>query len=236
MEDGAFIRAIVTNPDDDTTRLVYADWLDERGDPRGALLRAELEWARPWRDGNCPPDPKALRKQAKKIDPLWALRVARPPLGVCCALLVTPQSEDGGAGGAGEADEVPEFDFPIPLDFVALMANYAGRDGAPFTIRWPAAWGELWEPGTAVRFDPGFIFDWDIFAEAFDEFDEDEPDVAWVAGCENASSRDGTLSLALGGRKAGRVFVGSGMYVGLEGLVEVAPSLSAFLALVRPAE
>ena len=29
-EDEAFIRAIEASPDDDTIRLVYADWLDEQ--------------------------------------------------------------------------------------------------------------------------------------------------------------------------------------------------------------
>src|SRR5205823_8016987 len=28
---------------DETSRLVFADWLDERGDPRGELLRVQLE-------------------------------------------------------------------------------------------------------------------------------------------------------------------------------------------------
>jgi uncharacterized protein (TIGR02996 family) len=37
-EDEAFIRAVVDRPGDDTARLVYADWLDERSDPRGAYL------------------------------------------------------------------------------------------------------------------------------------------------------------------------------------------------------
>jgi uncharacterized protein (TIGR02996 family) len=40
-EERAFVRAIADNPDDETTRLVYADWLDERGDPRGSILRLE---------------------------------------------------------------------------------------------------------------------------------------------------------------------------------------------------
>jgi small subunit ribosomal protein S1 len=31
-EEIAFLRALLANPDDDTTRLVYADWLDEHGD------------------------------------------------------------------------------------------------------------------------------------------------------------------------------------------------------------
>src|SRR4029434_9416690 len=37
----AFIREIVTHPDDDAPRLIYADWLEERGDPQGAVIRVE---------------------------------------------------------------------------------------------------------------------------------------------------------------------------------------------------
>jgi uncharacterized protein (TIGR02996 family) len=37
-EDG-LLNAIKTNPGDDLPRLVYADWLDERDDPRGDFLR-----------------------------------------------------------------------------------------------------------------------------------------------------------------------------------------------------
>jgi uncharacterized protein (TIGR02996 family) len=37
-EDG-FWAAIAANPDDDLPKLVFADWLDERGDPRGQCLR-----------------------------------------------------------------------------------------------------------------------------------------------------------------------------------------------------
>jgi len=40
-----FMRAIVDNPDDDTYRLVFADWLEERGDPRGAFIRVQCQIA-----------------------------------------------------------------------------------------------------------------------------------------------------------------------------------------------
>jgi uncharacterized protein (TIGR02996 family) len=40
--DLGFINAIKANPDDDLPRLVYADWLDERGDPRGNFIRLHL--------------------------------------------------------------------------------------------------------------------------------------------------------------------------------------------------
>jgi uncharacterized protein (TIGR02996 family) len=38
----AFLQAILTAPDDDTPRLAYADWLEERGDARSEFLRLHL--------------------------------------------------------------------------------------------------------------------------------------------------------------------------------------------------
>jgi uncharacterized protein (TIGR02996 family) len=48
MTDGdALYRAILDNPDDDAPRLVWADWLDEHGDPdRAAFIRLQCEWTR----------------------------------------------------------------------------------------------------------------------------------------------------------------------------------------------
>ena len=40
-----FLAQIAANPDDDALRLVYADWLEERGDPRCELIRLEAEMA-----------------------------------------------------------------------------------------------------------------------------------------------------------------------------------------------
>lgn len=40
-QDDTFLRAIIENPNDDTPRLIYADWLDERGDPRGEFIRVQ---------------------------------------------------------------------------------------------------------------------------------------------------------------------------------------------------
>src|SRR5947209_5479870 len=52
--DDAFLRAIIEGPDDDDLRLVYADWLDERGDPRGEFIRVQVELARPSGDDGPP--------------------------------------------------------------------------------------------------------------------------------------------------------------------------------------
>src|SRR4051794_20982226 len=37
------IRAILTEPDEPAPRQVYADWLEERGDPLGDLARIQAE-------------------------------------------------------------------------------------------------------------------------------------------------------------------------------------------------
>jgi uncharacterized protein (TIGR02996 family) len=43
VNDEAFLRAVADDPADETTRLVYADWLDERDDPRGEYIRLQVE-------------------------------------------------------------------------------------------------------------------------------------------------------------------------------------------------
>ena len=46
-ESPAFLAAIAANPDDDLPRLVYADWLDENGDPdRAEFIRIQIELAK----------------------------------------------------------------------------------------------------------------------------------------------------------------------------------------------
>ena len=42
----AFLQDILANPEDDTPRLIYADWLEERGDPRGEFIRVQCRLAR----------------------------------------------------------------------------------------------------------------------------------------------------------------------------------------------
>jgi uncharacterized protein (TIGR02996 family) len=48
-EEGELLAAIRAAPRDDASRRVYADWLLERGDPRGELIAVQCEQARtPW--------------------------------------------------------------------------------------------------------------------------------------------------------------------------------------------
>lgn len=45
-DERAFLATIAAEPEDDTVRLVYADWLEERGDPRGEFVRVQCRLAR----------------------------------------------------------------------------------------------------------------------------------------------------------------------------------------------
>lgn len=51
MDDAAFLAALHDHPEDDATRLVYADWLEERGDPRAEYLRLGVAIAEHLRRG-----------------------------------------------------------------------------------------------------------------------------------------------------------------------------------------
>src|SRR4051794_39815561 len=43
-QDEAFLQAIIERPDDDTPRLVYADWLEEHGDAaRAEFIRVQCQ-------------------------------------------------------------------------------------------------------------------------------------------------------------------------------------------------
>jgi uncharacterized protein (TIGR02996 family) len=79
MDDAGFLRAILAAPDDAALRLVYADWLDERGDPRGEYLRCRCA-----RAALRPEDPKhaallrreqELRRQSPAVILPWERRL-----------------------------------------------------------------------------------------------------------------------------------------------------------------
>jgi uncharacterized protein (TIGR02996 family) len=130
-DDEAFIRAIVAAPGDDAPRLVYADWLDDRGDARGAYLRAEVERVKDQMAGG---RAKAVR-QAKGLDPVWAARVSRPPAGVCSQHLglssTGPGAEESDIDAAGAT-----LDVTLPPQFRALLLNYSLGQlrGGPFVL------------------------------------------------------------------------------------------------------
>ena len=77
-EEEPFLRAVESDIHDDAPRLVYADWLDERGDPRGEYLRLQVRFAREWTYQD--QLPKELEREAElraELPPEWFARVRR---------------------------------------------------------------------------------------------------------------------------------------------------------------
>jgi|GEM_PF-2514677 len=145
-EDEAFIRAIREQPDDETARLVYADWLDDRGDPRGPYLRAEAEWVvlQP-ADEQYRPLFRHISQLAAKLNPAWFATVSRMgqiiqrawlPLVVGFdppeSALDLPKAWGEAAGqlrallakSFGEAEV--DRRFCVPADFVAFLCLIGG--------------------------------------------------------------------------------------------------------------
>ncbi|MEK6233367.1 MAG: TIGR02996 domain-containing protein [Planctomycetales bacterium] len=63
-QERAFREEILAAPEDDAPRLIFADWLEERGDPRGDFIRAQCELARLH---EADPRTDALRRQQREL-------------------------------------------------------------------------------------------------------------------------------------------------------------------------
>lgn len=59
-----FVQEIASRPDDDTPRLVYADWLEDRGDPQGEFIRLQCELTQ---SANEPDRVEELRRRQREL-------------------------------------------------------------------------------------------------------------------------------------------------------------------------
>lgn len=75
MDQRSFLQAIIEDPDDDGPRLIFADWLEEQGNPRGEFIRVQCELERLGED-----DPRRLQLETRQ-----------------CVLLAEHQNEWAGA-------------------------------------------------------------------------------------------------------------------------------------------
>jgi uncharacterized protein (TIGR02996 family) len=83
-EDKAFVRAILNSPADLSGWLAYADWLDERDDPRAEFIRLQVRILTPdemW------PDPIGVLERIEELrptlDPDWLAVFERAPIDNC---------------------------------------------------------------------------------------------------------------------------------------------------------
>jgi uncharacterized protein (TIGR02996 family) len=81
VTDDPFFGVVSATPGDDTARRVYADWLEERDDPRAAFLRLEVETAAlPLADARRAALQARLLEAAAGIDLDWLFAVSRVPI------------------------------------------------------------------------------------------------------------------------------------------------------------
>lgn len=90
------LRALLDDPADDTTRMVYADWLDEQGDPESSakahFLRVTVRLMGPiprvgWRSAR----KKELHALATTLPPAWLAVVSRVRVERCGAPAAPPE-------------------------------------------------------------------------------------------------------------------------------------------------
>jgi uncharacterized protein (TIGR02996 family) len=74
-EERGFLDAILDEPDDDVPRLVYADWLTERGDPRGEFIQVQCRLARTPR---YEPTPRESHQREQDLLRAWRSEWERP--------------------------------------------------------------------------------------------------------------------------------------------------------------
>jgi uncharacterized protein (TIGR02996 family) len=81
MTEDAFIAAVLAEPGSDTPRLVYADWLEERGDPRAEFLRLEDQLLKlSPAEERYPTLRTRLEVLSQTLDPDWVALVRRLPV------------------------------------------------------------------------------------------------------------------------------------------------------------
>jgi len=87
-----FLSAVADAYDDDAPRLLYADWLDERGDPRGEFIRIQCLLA------SGKDEAELLRRQSKLLEAhrnKWLADVPMPQVGIGSESGIDGQFERG---------------------------------------------------------------------------------------------------------------------------------------------
>jgi uncharacterized protein (TIGR02996 family) len=79
MEEEAFLLAISTVPDDSTIRLVYADWLEDHGDPRAEFVRLQVRLREMPADDPSRPQLQAREQELRPgCSPYWLAKLDAP--------------------------------------------------------------------------------------------------------------------------------------------------------------
>jgi uncharacterized protein (TIGR02996 family) len=253
-DEASFIATILAGPTDESRRLEYADWLEERGDARAGYLSAETAWARTRSDRA----KTELRDLAVSLDAVWVARVSRPPVGVCADHLQfrEPNRTRGRPTlSAADLDWIESrFGLTLPPDYRAFLLNYNGGLLVPSHYRIPGKSYPAWEYEDLAYLSTVWAAveteaDWDCTLvgnllgleeiradrDSHGERWRSEPYCDFIQIGKGPPTGEGELvHLGCRGQVNGRVFlVTPGMpEPGQLGHWEVAPSFAAFLAML----
>jgi uncharacterized protein (TIGR02996 family) len=127
-EEDRFIEALGTAPADEALRLVYADWLEERGDIRAEDVRSEV--AHFQNKESRPGEAKGVKVES--IDPVWAALVSRAPFGILVPGLTFSDTGPRITRTKLRAIE-KHWGQPLLPDYAAFLLRYnGGRPSKPY--------------------------------------------------------------------------------------------------------
>lgn len=133
-----FLAAIHAEPDDATHKLVFADWLEERSDPRAACLRTLVEWQQRAREGDpdvgAPQDSLGADLPPDLFDTLRSrgrLEFARG--GLLCQTPTTTPDTWAESPDAGWVTELDASECRL-CDLAALLARFPLRPAVTLRV------------------------------------------------------------------------------------------------------
>jgi uncharacterized protein (TIGR02996 family) len=240
-DEDAFIVSILNASGDDSSRLVYADWLQDRDDPRERFLRAEAEAARKAPKGKLSARAVSrLRRLSARLDPVWVARISRPPIGVCCDHL--PLGPVPFAETEESVDRIlAEKNLVLPSAYRAFLLNYnhwlSLNESHPNCGH--AKVSARWLPPSPLWFFPLMpqsARDWSLtyqvhpreIAEGPEFLEGDGPPGLEIGAVGDA---EGYLLLCIGGKDCGVPFR---FHVGWERCEVFGPSFPGFLSCLLP--
>lgn len=182
-DDHAFLSAISANPNDLVTRLVYADWLDERGDLRAELVRLQVRLLGLSSDDPEHPSLKAREQELRGQCPPYWLAILDPPVWCLVGNIVSEHSTGSGGKVTRRGTRLFRSDAKIYLadtrDCWALLSTDPGRVASVVVVgqhrksrKWILSWVRarcttnwrvrlLHQPGAMLRLReaiwPGFL-------------------------------------------------------------------------------
>jgi uncharacterized protein (TIGR02996 family) len=174
-----FLSAILENPRDDTSLLVYADWLEERGDPRSEYLRGQCEFRKSRTD--------ALRRHLIRCYPhehlAWTATLEQS--GAVQANLTNFEFSWWGTGigpareSSGTYERYQYHDQP-PLPVETFDGTFAWLRGPQ--PEWSYDHGHAWKAFCAEKREQGYFV-----PREFESFLSDEDMPAQIRSCTGNS-------------------------------------------------